>query len=87
VLDHFQTHGWVRVPSACSSDAAAAMREVLWRALAEVGIDRSDPSTLRPPLGDRPVLENTARAGDVIVVHPLLPHEPPAAHANKDLWL
>jgi ectoine hydroxylase-related dioxygenase (phytanoyl-CoA dioxygenase family) len=42
---HFDTHGWVRVPNAFSSDAAAAMRDVLWRALAERGICRDDPNT------------------------------------------
>lgn len=47
------------------------------------------------PLAELPVLENTAAAGDVILMHPLLLHAPPAAHVgteprfllNKDLWL
>ena len=42
-----------------------------------------------------PVLENTAAAGDVILMHPLLLHAPPVAHTgtqprfllNKDLYL
>lgn len=38
-------HGWMRVPSAFSSDEAAAMREVVWRALAKAGILRDDPTT------------------------------------------
>ena len=41
------------------------------------------------------VLENTAAAGDVILMHPLLLHAPPAAHCgtsprfllNKDIFL
>lgn len=45
VLDHFRTHGWVRIPGAFSSEDAAAMREVTWRALERVGIRRDDPST------------------------------------------
>jgi hypothetical protein len=45
MLEHFRTHGWVRVPAAFSAAEAAAMREVIWRALAEAGIKRDDPST------------------------------------------
>jgi hypothetical protein len=45
VVDDFQTHGWVRIPGAFSAEAAAAMREVVWRALAERGIERDDPRT------------------------------------------
>ena len=41
------------------------------------------------------VLENTAQAGEVILMHPLLLHAPPVAHVgtmprfllNKDLFL
>ncbi len=40
--DHFQTHGWIRNRGAAE---AAAMREVVWRALAEAGIQRDDPAT------------------------------------------
>lgn len=43
--DHFAEHGWLRVPGAFSADDAAAMREVTWRALEEVGIRRDAPST------------------------------------------
>ena len=44
-MDHFVTHGWVRIPDAFSADHAAAMREVTWRALESVGFRRDDPST------------------------------------------
>ena len=42
---HFRVHGWMRVRAAFSVDEAAAMRAAAWRALAKVGIRRSDPST------------------------------------------
>lgn len=44
-LQHFWTHGWVRLERAVSLDAAAAMRDVVWRELADFGIDRDDAST------------------------------------------
>jgi hypothetical protein len=44
-LDHFRTHGWVRIRSAFSVAAAAAMCDVIWSALADVGIRREDRST------------------------------------------
>jgi hypothetical protein len=44
-MDHFGIHGWVRIPGAFSADDAAAMREVTWRALEQVGIHRDDRST------------------------------------------
>jgi hypothetical protein len=44
-LDHFRTFGWVRVPGAFSSDAAAAMCDVIWDGLGRVGIFRDDPSS------------------------------------------
>jgi ectoine hydroxylase-related dioxygenase (phytanoyl-CoA dioxygenase family) len=43
--EHFCVHGWMRVRAAFSVDEAAAMRSAAWRALATVGIRRSDPST------------------------------------------
>ena len=46
-MNHFQTHGWVRIPGAFSAEAAAAMRAVVWRALASDGILRDDPTTWR----------------------------------------
>jgi hypothetical protein len=45
IVGHFQTHGWVRVRSAFGTDEAAAMREVVWRALGDVGIVQDNPGT------------------------------------------
>jgi hypothetical protein len=44
-LEHFRTHGWIRIPAAFSAQDAAAMCDVIWAALAKVGIRRNDPST------------------------------------------
>jgi len=44
-FEHFRVHGWMRVRQAFSLDEAAAMRSAVWRALADVGIRQSDPST------------------------------------------
>jgi hypothetical protein len=44
-LEHFRTHGWVRIRGAFSADDAAAMCDVIWGALVKVGIRRDDPST------------------------------------------
>ena len=44
-MDQFQTCGWVRIPGAFSADEAAAMRDVVWLALASKGILRDDPTT------------------------------------------
>ena len=44
-LTHFADHGYVRVGSAFTSDQAAAMRDVVWEALAPDGVLRDDPST------------------------------------------
>lgn len=41
----FATHGWVRIRGAFTADEAAAMRDVVWRALEAVGIRRDDPGT------------------------------------------
>ena len=46
-MNHVQTHGWVRIPGAFSAHEAAVMRDVVWRALASVGILREDPTTWR----------------------------------------
>lgn len=48
-LDHFRTHGWVRVPSAFSAEDAASMCDVIWNALSKDGILRHDPSTWTKP--------------------------------------
>lgn len=44
-VEHFRTHGWVRIPRAFSGTEASAMREVVWDELARVGIRPDDPST------------------------------------------
>ncbi|HZN14082.1 MAG TPA: phytanoyl-CoA dioxygenase family protein [Acidimicrobiales bacterium] len=44
-LDHFNARGYVYVHDAFSAEEAAAMREVVWRALARGGLRESDPST------------------------------------------
>lgn len=44
-LEHFRTHGWVRVPAAFRAKDAAGMCDVIWDALANVGIRRDDSST------------------------------------------
>jgi len=44
-LAHFSVHGWMRVRSAFTADQAAAMRAVVWRALAAAGISERDPAT------------------------------------------
>src|SRR5262245_60935373 len=41
----FERDGYVRVPEAFPSDAAAEMRAVVWRRLERRGIRRDDPST------------------------------------------
>jgi ectoine hydroxylase-related dioxygenase (phytanoyl-CoA dioxygenase family) len=43
--EHFFVHGWMRVRAAFTADQAAAMRAVIWRALAAVGIIERDRST------------------------------------------
>ena len=48
-LEHFRRHGWVRVNAAFSVDAAAAMCDVIWQALASAGICRDDRSTWTTP--------------------------------------
>jgi len=51
MLEHFRTYGWVRISAAFSAGDAAVMCDVIWAALAKVGIRRDDPSTwttLRP---------------------------------------
>jgi ectoine hydroxylase-related dioxygenase (phytanoyl-CoA dioxygenase family) len=44
-LEHFRVHGWMRVHRAFDSDAAAAMRDVVWNGLAERGVLRDVPAT------------------------------------------
>ena len=40
---HFDERGYLRVPGAFTAEAAAAMRDVVWRALERNGIMRDDP--------------------------------------------
>ena len=47
LLDHFDTHGWVRLPGAFSAAEAAAMRDATWAMLEAGGVRRDDPSTWR----------------------------------------
>jgi hypothetical protein len=44
-LEHFADRGYVRVGGAFTSVQAAAMRDVVWEALARDGVFRDDPST------------------------------------------
>src|SRR5215475_9123967 len=44
-VDNFRVHGWMRLRAVFSRDEATAMRSAAWRALANVGIRESDPST------------------------------------------
>jgi len=62
LIEHFHEYGWVRVPRAFSSEAAAAMREAVWQALADDGIRRDDPRTwtLERPTGLQRLKEHPA---------------------------
>ena len=44
-IEHFRVHGWMRVANAFTGAEAAAMRDVVWRGLAEFGIERDLPAT------------------------------------------
>ena len=44
-VDHFSVHGWIRLHSVFSRDAAAQMRSAAWRVLASAGILEKDTST------------------------------------------
>ena len=44
-LEHIRTQGWIRVKAAFSANDAAAMCDIIWRALAKAGISRDDSST------------------------------------------
>jgi hypothetical protein len=100
VLDSLS--GYRAIEGAFSAQEAAAIRDMVWRALAAVGIQRDDPTTWRKERPDHlqhlksdrvfravgsnltlaaidevdgiplQVLENTASAGGVILMHPLL---------------
>jgi ectoine hydroxylase-related dioxygenase (phytanoyl-CoA dioxygenase family) len=47
LLDHFRSHGWVRLEGTFSAAEAAAMREAVWRILSRRGIWRDNPATWR----------------------------------------
>jgi hypothetical protein len=50
-LEHLRTYGWSSSPAAFRAEDAAAMCDLIWAALREVGIHRNDPSnrtTVRP---------------------------------------
>jgi hypothetical protein len=51
-LDAFWRDGFVRVPGAFSTEAAAAMRDVVWRELESRGLRRDDPTTWRAETQD-----------------------------------
>lgn len=42
---HFRERGWMRVAQAIDPHAAAAMRDLVWQALARLGVERDKPST------------------------------------------
>ncbi|TCO62086.1 hypothetical protein [Actinocrispum wychmicini] len=44
-IEHFQIHGWMRVPGAFDRAEASAMRDVVWHGLADVGVQRDAPAT------------------------------------------
>lgn len=44
-VQHFWARGWVRIERAFSSTSAALMRDAVWRALADDGIERDRPDT------------------------------------------
>lgn len=44
-LEHFRTHGWVRIRAAFSAADAAHMCDVIWAGLTSAGIRRADAST------------------------------------------
>ncbi len=44
-IEHFRTHGWMRVHQAFHAGAARAMRDVVWAGLAQAGVLARDPST------------------------------------------
>jgi hypothetical protein len=44
-LEHLRTYGWSSSPAAFRAEDAAAMCDLIWAALGEVGIHGNDPST------------------------------------------
>jgi len=44
-VQHFASHGWMRVDGAFSGEAAVLMRDAVWSALAADGMERNRPAT------------------------------------------
>jgi hypothetical protein len=44
-IEHFQTHGWMRVAGAFGADVAHDMRAAVWAALSEIGVYADRPET------------------------------------------
>ncbi|MBS0386177.1 MAG: phytanoyl-CoA dioxygenase family protein [Proteobacteria bacterium] len=86
-VEHFRVHGWMRITDAFDARAAAAMREVVWRALARLGVRRENPSTWtneRPThlkhIRDDPAFSAVGGARVCSAIGALLavqPHDPP----------
>jgi ectoine hydroxylase-related dioxygenase (phytanoyl-CoA dioxygenase family) len=79
LIDHFHEHGWTRVAQAFCPEAAAAMREAVWHALADGGIHRDEPSTWtleRPThlqrLKEHPVFRAVGSASMLAAIHTIL---------------
>lgn len=82
-LEHFRTHGWVRIPAAFSAGAAAAMCDVIWAALGKAGILRHDPSTWTTPrpehlqhLKNDPVFQAIGSARTIGAIQEVLEGQP-----------
>lgn len=58
---HFDERGYLRVPGAFTSEAASAMRDVVWNALERDGIRRDDPRTW---LNEAPSHLQSLKGGD-----------------------
>lgn len=79
LIEHFHEHGWARVAQAFCPEAAAAMREAVWQALADGGIHRDEPSTWaleRPThlqrLKEHPVFRAVGSPGVLAAIHTIL---------------
>lgn len=60
--DHFREHGWMIVRGGIPAARVEGMRQDLWRALAELGIDRAQPETwtVERPTGLQRLRHNVA---------------------------
>ena len=82
-LEHFRTQGWIRIRGAFHAEDAAAMCDVIWSALAKVGIRRSDSSTwteTRPKqlqyLKDDPAFRAIGSAHTIAAINEVLEGQP-----------